>query len=651
MSNIWIAGTPFRCSAKVIPWFDAPFFSAIAEKCLSSKRHQCRDGIFPYSDKVKGKRKKRYAFRPRLPRTLTPPLAAAQAVIRQLVVHFDGCPSAKTCFRVLHDERGLSCHFLIDNDGTIYQTLDLALMGFHAAGFNAFSVGVEFSNRGDAKKYPGYYHNRSIPRSATTCRIHNHTYLAYEFTDSQLYAFRELSRALRHALPNVPLEYPQDKPGRQSWSVLPNAKGYSGYIGHYHQTRRKWDPGPFDFKKFIEGVRGQLCFPLHTKRTSSARRPEVPQTSKKLLRQIDALYRLNEVRSDGGYFPVGPFGMSRLWHGGVHLTAQRGAPVYAPFPGRIVAARMGGTSAVGSTNFVLLRHDMTIGSASVRFFSLYFHLQDENIRHKKHTPPKWLQSKAWKQGVQATTERSKFVLLDEPIQSGAILGHVGEAGPAGNRQAQIHFEIFSREEIMKKIDPGPRWKVIDGTVGGRFSTQKEINNPIDTSSDGILQKSELSRFFRSDNRRKFLRDYAVLHVSEWTASPDWSTALQTASDYSRTMSQRDIQNLVDQQIAPTLWWTKTVARHAGLPKDGIVFHYNPITFLKVVNERLLEAKNLADVGLGAFSVSEAQKTPEGVTDDREDEAGESFFDAAELTSHEDADRWPLERLVDGFQDP
>ena len=29
---------------------------------------------------------------------------------------------------VLQNERGLSCHFLLDNDGTIYQTLDLALM-------------------------------------------------------------------------------------------------------------------------------------------------------------------------------------------------------------------------------------------------------------------------------------------------------------------------------------------------------------------------------------------------------------------------------------------------------------------------------------------------------------------------------------------
>ena len=324
MSKVWIAGVPFSCGAKVIPWFEAPFFSAIKEQCLSSSRNRCVGGIYPYSKKAKNRRAKRYWFRPGLPRNDKPSLAAAQAQIRQVVVHFDGCPSARTCFRVLHDERGLSCHFLIDNDGTIYQTLDLALMGFHAAGFNTFSVGIELCNRGDAKKYPDYYRKSQHKRDATTCRIHGHTYLAYKYTDVQMYALRELSRALRHALPNVPLEYPQDTPGHQSWSVLPNAKAYKGYIGHYHQTYRKWDPGPFDFKRFIEGVRGQLCFPLYPPGVEKQHQPpEVPADLKQLRTRVDGLYRLNEVRSRGGYFPVGPYGRSRLWHGGIHLVAKK----------------------------------------------------------------------------------------------------------------------------------------------------------------------------------------------------------------------------------------------------------------------------------------------------------------------------------------
>ena len=49
------------------------------------------------------------------------------------------------CQKVL-DKRGISVHFLIDNDGTIYQTLDLQHAAFHAGKVNRKSVGVEISN-------------------------------------------------------------------------------------------------------------------------------------------------------------------------------------------------------------------------------------------------------------------------------------------------------------------------------------------------------------------------------------------------------------------------------------------------------------------------------------------------------------------------
>src|SRR5207249_2319794 len=99
------------------------------------------------------------------------------------------------------------------------------------------------------------------------------------------------------------------------------------------------------------------------------------------------LYKLNEARADGGFFPVGPWGESRLWHGGVHLVGQDRDPVFAPFPGRLVAARMGKTSAIGSQNFVLLKHDMALGRSKVPFYSLYMHLADELLEAK---PVEWM---------------------------------------------------------------------------------------------------------------------------------------------------------------------------------------------------------------------------------------------------------------------
>ena len=62
------------------------------------------------------------------------------------VCHWDVCLSSESCFNVLQN-RGLSVHFLIDNDGTIYQTMDINDVAYHAGSrtWNDKSIGVEIS--------------------------------------------------------------------------------------------------------------------------------------------------------------------------------------------------------------------------------------------------------------------------------------------------------------------------------------------------------------------------------------------------------------------------------------------------------------------------------------------------------------------------
>ena len=68
--------------------------------------------------------------------------------MHQVVIHYDAVGSSERCFRALHDNRGLSSHFLLDLDGTIYQTLDLRERAFHAKDRNDSSVGIEIANIG-----------------------------------------------------------------------------------------------------------------------------------------------------------------------------------------------------------------------------------------------------------------------------------------------------------------------------------------------------------------------------------------------------------------------------------------------------------------------------------------------------------------------
>ena len=79
-------------------------------------------------------------------------LSKLQSVVDQFVIHFDVCGVSKQCFNILHDHRGLSVHFMLDIDGTIYQTLDLKERAWHATTSNERSIGIEVANMG---AYPG----------------------------------------------------------------------------------------------------------------------------------------------------------------------------------------------------------------------------------------------------------------------------------------------------------------------------------------------------------------------------------------------------------------------------------------------------------------------------------------------------------------
>src|SRR3954470_22251623 len=188
--NLIIANQSFHVEAPVINFREPPFWDSTREVCLPTMidpSPKCLPGGVPYGN-LPHPYTKRYALRPALRRYgMTPPLDAVKAVIKQFVVHHDGCSSSDMCFSVLQNERGLSCHFLIDNDGTIYQTIDLALMAYHASEWNTHSIGVELCNRGDALKEPHYYDGgRSGPkRDVKPCKINASTILSFDYTPAQ----------------------------------------------------------------------------------------------------------------------------------------------------------------------------------------------------------------------------------------------------------------------------------------------------------------------------------------------------------------------------------------------------------------------------------------------------------------------------------
>jgi N-acetyl-anhydromuramyl-L-alanine amidase AmpD len=242
-----------------------------------------------------------------------------QRNVDQFVIHYDVAGVSRTCFNVLK-ERGLGVQFMLDIDGTIYQTMDLQESAPHATIANSRSVGVEIANMG---AYSGsivpllqWYakHDDGTTRITVPLRlkgggvrtpnfvggparadlitgvIQGATYRQYDFTPQQYDSLMKLTAALCTVFPKIQCDYPRQKsdlgpPTTQvskdkddplakktalaapweSGALIPHAltwdqyDNYQGLLGHYHVQTEKQDPGPaFQWDGMIRGARSMM---------------------------------------------------------------------------------------------------------------------------------------------------------------------------------------------------------------------------------------------------------------------------------------------------------------------------------------------------------------------------------------------------------
>lgn len=217
------------------------------------------------------------------------PLSLLQEHVDQFVLHYDVAGTSRDCFKVLHDERCLSAHFLLDIDGTIYQTLDVKERAWHATKSNDRSIGVEIAQIGaypESKRatLDQWYRTETASNKAVTRitlpkwlgdggvrtpnfagysarpeviagTINNTQLLQYDFTNEQYESLARLVAMLSHVLPNIRLEVPRDDEGNVLTRTLTNEEwlNFSGVLGHCHIQANKSDPGPaFDYDRLIK---------------------------------------------------------------------------------------------------------------------------------------------------------------------------------------------------------------------------------------------------------------------------------------------------------------------------------------------------------------------------------------------------------------
>ncbi len=204
-------------------------------------------------------------------------LESLQEKVDQFVLHFDVCGTSAQCFYILHDKRGLSVHFMLDVDGTIYQTLDLKERAWHSTKANDRSIGIEIANIGayrpDSRDNPfakWYRTNadgqaqlifpenikgrdlllsktlRSRKAEPVKGSIHGRDYVQYDYTPEQYEALIKLSAALSDIFPKLKPDAPRTPEGNIIDRTLSDEQwaSFSGILGHYHvqSTRRTRAP-------------------------------------------------------------------------------------------------------------------------------------------------------------------------------------------------------------------------------------------------------------------------------------------------------------------------------------------------------------------------------------------------------------------------
>ncbi|MBL9076270.1 MAG: N-acetylmuramoyl-L-alanine amidase [Planctomycetes bacterium] len=213
-------------------------------------------------------------------------LADLQRHVHQFVLHYDATGTSRQCFKVLQS-RNLSVHFLLDVDGTIYQTLDLREKAHHATIANDGSIGVEIAHPGawpqpmnaDMRRWyeadadgwrmrfpnwiehgvatPGFTARPARPEIVAGT-VNGRVWHQLDFTEAQYRSLAALCAALAAVFPRLRLEAPRDQQGRIVDHALPpeQLRAFDGIVGHFHVQADKQDPGPaFQWERVLAEAR------------------------------------------------------------------------------------------------------------------------------------------------------------------------------------------------------------------------------------------------------------------------------------------------------------------------------------------------------------------------------------------------------------
>lgn len=248
-TSIVVCDKKFDIGTRVVLWNEPGGMSAYDTAAYETEDRRTGEVVV-----VKGKR-----YKSRLALGGTPNMEKLKKVVWQFALHHSGLYRSRDTYETLQ-QRGLSVHFICDDDGTLYQCLDVRERAYHIGTNNAMSVGVEIDSRAVAGRYPDAYdevHQRKYkvgPRRVVLDTIHGMKMKGFDYSDAQYATLIKLGKVLVEIFPLIKPDFARDSAGDIIKTELADPKNHHGLICHYQVTKKKIDPISFDFERFLAGL-------------------------------------------------------------------------------------------------------------------------------------------------------------------------------------------------------------------------------------------------------------------------------------------------------------------------------------------------------------------------------------------------------------
>ena len=192
-----------------------------------------------------------------------------------VVVHWDAALSSKSCWDILAN-RGISTHFSIDNDGTIYQFADTNDITWHAGptkddkvllskknvhldksvSWNNMSIGIDISNA-YYTKYGSVYEKRGFPkRPVIQSKCHGMKLEHLGYYPEQIESFTKLISVLCSYY-DINMNCPRDDENQLITTIYKDAclGKFNGVVNHYNLTTNKIDASGFPLDDIFDNIK------------------------------------------------------------------------------------------------------------------------------------------------------------------------------------------------------------------------------------------------------------------------------------------------------------------------------------------------------------------------------------------------------------